>query len=562
LVALAQPVLAQIPGLPGSKASPPPEQEQVTDPLGRTTPRGTIAAFLRAVERDDFTLAARYMQVTDSQRPNTEALARDLKTLLDRHSGQPVTSISDSPDGALDDGLPIDRERVGPIIIGDRKADVTLVRVTDPDAGPIWLISSETLATVGALSGAVDRTWVERVMPPSLVRSELLGISLAHWVVLAACLVIPFILLALASGVVIFLVRRGVSEPARRRELEAWYAGVRWPTIVVLTLAMQLSAMPFLGFPLGFRMAHERVGLIAGVIALTWLLYRLLTLVLVRARRRVRGMGRSGTLSLMVLGERSLKAFITLVAVFAILSIVGVNTRTALAGVGIGGIALALGAQRTVENFLGGVALLSDRALAVGDLVRVSDRLGWVEDITLRSVRVRTVEQTLMSLPAGALAEAGIENFATRDKILMRTTLPLQYGTTVKQLRAVLDEIRKRLAEDARIEADTARIRLADFGEHAVELELFAYVLTSDVPEFLIVREELLLEIAAIVETSGSGFALPTPSIYLDDAPGGERPRPPAVAGDVVARDGGQSARSIADALANNVGRDRSGTVA
>jgi len=205
------------------------------------------------------------------------------------------------------------------------------------------------------------------------------------------------------------------------------------------------------------------------------------------------------------------------VAVFAILTIIGVDTTTALAGVGIGGVALALGAQKTVENLLGGVFLLSDRVLAVGDFCTISNRQGWVEDITLRSVRLRTLDQSLVSVPAGVLAQAEIENFATREKILVQTTLRLRYGTTAEQVRNILSSIRTLLRENSNIETETARIRLVNFGREAIELELFAYIRTSQVAEFLAEREKLLLDVAVVVEAAGSSFAQPTQFIYMDE---------------------------------------------
>lgn len=524
LAALVLSSAAQVRGVPTSKTPPAPQQEQATDPLGRTTPRDTIVAFMHAADRDDFVAAARYMQVTESQRRNAEALARDLKTLMDRYFSQGVSSISDSPDGALDDGLPIDRERVGPLTMGERKTDITLVRVTDPQGGRIWLISSETLAQVPALRGSAARTWIERVMPPALVSHELFGISWAQWIALAASLVIPLLLLALISRVVIALARSILRDPARRRVLDAWYAAIRWPTIVVLTLAVHLASTVALALPLTFRFNYGRVVLVVAIIALTWLMRGILTLGFARARGLVRGKDRASTQSLLLLGERMLKAIVILVALFVILTIAGLDTKTALAGLGIGGVALALGAQKTVENFLGGVFLLSDKAIAVGDLCSISNRLGWVEDITLRSVRLRTLDNSLVSVPAGVLAQAGIENFATREKILVQTLLRLRYGTSVEQLKGILESIRKLLDDDPRIESGS-RIRLIDFGQQAVELELFAYVLTADIPEFFAVREDLLLKIAGIVEAAGSGFAQPTQFIYMDGEPDVEVPR-------------------------------------
>jgi MscS family membrane protein len=178
-------------------------------------------------------------------------------------------------------------------------------------------------------------------------------------------------------------------------------------------------------------------------------------------------------------------------------------------------VAIALGAQKTVENLLGGIFILTDHALAVGDYCRLSDREGWVEDITLRSIRLRTVEQTLLSVPAGLLAQGSIENFATRGKIPLQSVLRLRYGTTGEQLQAVLEATRQLLTKHPSLEKDNARIRLTSFSAQAIELELFAFVTTSEYPKFLEVRESLLLQIAQIIERAGSAFAVPTQFIYM-----------------------------------------------
>jgi MscS family membrane protein len=226
-------------------------------------------------------------------------------------------------------------------------------------------------------------------------------------------------------------------------------------------------------------------------------------------------LGCTGTGTLMVLGERLLKALVLIVAVLATLGILGFNLTTVLAGVGIGGIAIAFAAQKTLENLFGGISVLADEVIRVGDTCRFGDRVGIVEDISLRSTRIRTVERTELSIPNGALATMNVENLTRRDKILFNPTLGIRCETTADQLRYVLAEIRRMLFEHPKVDSDSARIRFASFDPSSLSLEIFSYVLTRDMGEFTAIREDLLLRIMAIVQKSGTDFAFPSQTLYL-----------------------------------------------
>ena len=505
LLAFAQSLAAQIPGLskPADAAAPAPPE----DPLGRTSPRDTILAFSRAVQREDFSSAAQYLQLEGSQKENAQLLSVELKALFDRDLHESISSISDAPTGALDDGLPAEEERVGPLVVQGEKVYIILLRVHDPESGLVWLISSETLRHIPAIASIKGESWIEAHMPASLVKHVFLGISLAHWLVLIGVLAVSVVSLILLGSVVNLVARALIRDPARKQRWDEWYATTRWPAVAVLTILIQFFAIPPLGYPLTFRVAYARVGLIAFVIALTWLLRRALRLGFTHARNMVWGRDRASTQSLMMLAQRMLQALLIIVAAIALLILMGVESKTALAGLGVVGVALALGAQKTVENLLGGIFLLTDKAIAVGDYCTIGNQSGWIEDVTLRSVRLRTVNQTLVSLPAGSLAQTGIENFATRRKMAAQTTLRLRYGTSVGQLRQILDATRTLLETNPKIEKSSAYVRLVNFGPDAIELELFAYVLTADADEFRVVREEFLLAIAAQVEAAGSALA-------------------------------------------------------
>jgi MscS family membrane protein len=197
-----------------------------------------------------------------------------------------------------------------------------------------------------------------------------------------------------------------------------------------------------------------------------------------------------------------------------VLQNLGVNVTGILAGLGVGGLAVALAAQKTVENLFGGVTLAADQPVRVGDFCRFGDRVGTIQEIGLRSTRVRTLDRTVVTVPNAEFSALALENFAERDRIWFQTVLGLRYETTADQLRHVLAGLTKLLRDDERVDPDPARVRFVGFGAFSLDLEVFAYIRTRDWAEFLRIREELLLEIMDVVAASGSGFAFPSQTIY------------------------------------------------
>jgi MscS family membrane protein len=456
------------------------------------------------------------MQLPPVQSSNPETVARELNELMDRYYVHSIESISDKPAGDVNDGLPLDRENVGTLRIGPRQLDIILIRVNDAESGQIWLISSDTLGQVSEMYDLLEETWVNRLMPPILVEHAFLGFSAAQWIAWAASLILPLVLMWLVVRVGLAAIERSDVNAVVKERLRTWLSETRRPVTFLVLLIFHLLTVRTLGFSLSFRLAYMRAGSVLVLIGVTWLIRRVLKLLFERASTVAWIQGETNRRSLMLLGERLMNVFVVIVAIFAILTVLGVDTKTALAGVGIGGVAVALGAQKSIENILGGIFLLMDNALAVGDRCSISNRLGYIEDITLRSVKLRTDDQSLLSVPAGALAQSNIENFATRRKTLMETRLRLRYGTTAAQLREVLSKIQELVVNHRRVEQDTKRIRLVAFGERGMEIEIYLYVLTADTLTFYEVREKLLLEVAAIVEASGTGFAGPTEFLYLE----------------------------------------------
>jgi MscS family membrane protein len=186
--------------------------------------------------------------------------------------------------------------------------------------------------------------------------------------------------------------------------------------------------------------------------------------------------------------------------------------------VGIGTLAIGFGAQQTIANLFGGVSVLGDEVIRVGDVCKFGDRTGTVEDIGLRSTRVRTEERTLLAIPNGTVATINVENLSRRDKILFKTVLGLHTDSTQDHVRSVLSEIRRALSDHPMIETNTIRVRLIELTSSAINIELVSYVLTRNFDEFAAVREELLLQIMNVVEDSGTSLAS-SQKLYLSSDP-------------------------------------------
>ena len=257
----------------------------------------------------------------------------------------------------------------------------------------------------------------------------------------------------------------------------------------------------------------------------------------------------------MLLGERILKAVIFSAGVLAVLGSLGFNMSTALAGLGIGGVAIGFGAQKTIENLFGGVSVLGDEVFRVGDTCRFGDRTGVVEDIGLRSTRIRTEERTLVAIPNGTVATINLENLSRRDKILFKTVLGLHLNTSADQLRYMLSEIRGVLKNHTKIEKQTIRVRLIELASSSLNVELVSYVLTQDFNEYAEVREDLLLRIMNFVEDSGTTLASPSQTLYLSQDSASDKTKAALLQITESAETGKPSSRNIS-ANSGNPSRD------
>ncbi len=491
--------------VPAKSAQTPGIQEQPSDdPLGRSTPQGTVMGFIKAMSHEDYERASEYL---DTKQPPKKAaqLAAELQFLLDKGLSDSLNNLNRDPQGSLTDNLQPNRERVGVVKTASETFDIELERVRHGDEPAIWLFSSDTLRRVQRVSDQLDTPVVDRFLPSVLTQTRLLHVSLWRWMSFLVVLPLLFIVARLVSLVLLSILRPLIRRIAKRDD-EGPIERVKNPfNLFILALAIYAYS-PLTQSALG-RLLWNQIATTLTVAGLTWLVLRLIDVFVERTTRNYLATPASGMIAITRLGGQFSKGIAIIAGAAAILYEAGINLTAVLTGLGVGGIAIAFAAQKTLENLFGGIMIASDQPVRVGDFCRAGDHSGTVESIGLRSTRIRTVDRTVVSVPNGQLSLMSLENFAMRDKIRFNHAVGLRSETTAEQLRFVLSEIRRALSEHPSVEESSSRVRLIGIKTSALEIELFAYITVVSWEAFLEVQEELLLRLVDVVEASGSGFA-------------------------------------------------------
>jgi MscS family membrane protein len=521
LTLLAAAAHPQIPGVPSSTpaASQPAKEATPADPLGRETPRGTVMGFLHAAQDENYPLAAEYFQPPvgrhHAKLDQEQDLAEQLLAVINNKIlASALDSLSKDPQGRLDDGLPADQEVLTGVHEASGTFSIGLVRVIDDRGDKIWLFSRKSLDTIPDTYDSLQFAGVERKLPAFLTKNRILSMPLWQW--LAIVLALP---LAVLIGWAVSLIPRIALRYYRKKRGLDSLPPIRLthigPGTLLLSAFIHYIFVFIIGASIVYRQYYRRVLWAFLAVAAYWLLTRVTRELSVRITQRLILSGRMAERSVVSLGRRVLEVLAFIVIGLIALNAFGVNVTAALAGLGIGGLAIGLGAQKTFENLLGGISILTDKALLIGDSCRIGDQRGTVEDIGLRSTKLRTEERTVVTIPNGTVASAVLENFRQRDKILFRQLIRLRYDLAPDHIRYALQELRATLKQNNRMEDATARVRLLRFGDAGIEVECYAYVLVRDFAEFLAIQESLLLAIADTLERTGAGVAFPSQSTLI-----------------------------------------------
>jgi len=513
-LALIRPMFAQIPKRMSSPAAAgaqsPAAQPVPEDQLGRSTPYGTVRGFLSAAQDQDFVLASKYLDSQES-RERKEQIARQLKLVMDRGLRVDLESLSRTPEGTGAADAESNQETIGVARNGSDKLDIVLDRVQRGNQF-IWLFSSRTLQVVPDFAKGLEAPWIEAILPKGLVDSRLFGIPLYRWVGLPVSVLLGF---AVACGLVwlISLAFRTLLRGVITRyglKVPSFIGPLR---VLVFTLLMQVVSR--MAPTLVARLFWEHLATLLTVVGVAWLLMRGLDVIADSMAERIRLTTVPGRIAIVYLARGVTKGLIVALALLVMLAIEGINTTAVITGLGVGGIAIAFAAQKTIENLFGTITIVSDQPIRVGDVCKVDGQMGTVERIGLRSTRLRTPGRSIVTVPNGQLASVHLENYSVRDMFLCNHVIGLRCETSADQLRFAMAEIRRLLYEHPKVQSESARVRFVRFGSSSLDLEIFAYILAPDYVAFLAVQEDLLLRIMDIIETSGTGVAFPSQVTYF-----------------------------------------------
>jgi MscS family membrane protein len=528
-------------------------QERVhpLQPPDRSSPRATLKTFLDSVDGVAAFVAQEYRtSPTRAGFTHFRSLAGSAADCLDLSEVPPVAreKVGFAAACAIYETLnrielpPFDEipatNQLGPLAATDPprwvipNTEITLVRIKSGPRSGEFLFSSDTVARagqfyqrvrglsytrpvplrglyeMGGMMGGwlVPFSWIEAM--PAWLRTPLGAQSAWKWITLALVLAIFSIFLRLAY-------RLSLGGSSENPVLRALIRLVLPIYVLAATLVIWYLALVQIHMRDSVAHAIELAATAVLFLSCTWLSWRAAPVIAEAIIASPKIAPESIDAHLIRICTR----FLALVVAVVLLSIaadrIGIPVFGIIAGLGVGGLAIALAAQPTIENLIGSLSLFVDKPIRIGNFCKYGNDIGTVEEIGLRSTRIRGVDRTLTTIPNAMLSKMPIVNFTQRDRMLINTVIGVRYETTPEQLRYILTKLREMLLGHPRIYPAPARVRFVGFGASSQDIEIFAYAMTADWPEFLAIREDVFLRIIDIVQQSGSGFAIPSQTLYF-----------------------------------------------
>jgi len=469
----------------------------IADDYNRGQPRSTMAGYLNAVRSNNLELAANYLDYRNISKSTLaigkEELARQLGVVLHRILWVDLGTISDESKGHLDDSLPSYRELVGNIKYQDEIIKILLQRIPrEKDRVKIWKISNATVEKIPLLFKAYSYSPVGEWLAKNLPAVDLFGVMLWQWLYFSVNLVMYLLIAVLITWSLATVIKQlypKVSTPV--------LSFVKKPVTLLLAIILVRSFRVEENVTLAVQAISE--GSTLFIIAWCWILFHLIDIVKLNFAQRFVSQDKPLAVYLLRPAGTVCKLLIVLIAMLHWLENLGFNASTLLAGLGIGGLALALAAQKTVENIIGAITLYTSAPVKIGDFCHFGNYFGVVEEIGLRSTRVRTIDRTVVYIANAKFIEMEIENFSEREKIIFKPNIFITPESSGANIEALVLSLREHFSTIENIEKGVQRVHVKACTTKGIELYILLYVKTTNFDVYLEQINQLNLDIISLM---------------------------------------------------------------
>lgn len=535
----------------------PETQEILPESINENSPRYAIKKFLNDLDQNkddealDF-LDLRYLRlgVDETRKEGLEILSQ-IKFIMKNYFILDEENISNNALGNADDQLPFFREKIFTFTHKDKRLHLYLDKLKGATPYGGWKISPLTLHNVSTFYNPSENDYLSLYLPKFLITSTISDIPIWKFFYLVLIFVLSYLLSMIIVGTIlkaVFSINRkknhgdqSLLEDQNHQSKDQYDTNdvdsltdenltlppkvdhffrlqnyLKRPLRLLICSIIYSFSSHFVSFPLSFEQWNHSLMKTLFIVAIAWIIFSLIDWffdkIEIEMNHDSKKKGKAP------FGKNGIKLLIGPIFLLFLIQNWGVDVTAIIAGLGVGGLAVALAGQKTIENLFGGFVLLLDRPVKIGDFCRFDNQMGTIEYIGLRSTRIRTLDRTLITIPNADFSQMKIENFHQRDSIRFYQVLRVRYETSPDQLRYLLVELKKLLLAHPKIDQDPARVRIVNFNNYSIDIEIFAFATTTDWNEFLAIREDLFLRIIDILHQSGTDFAFPSSTLYLQKA--------------------------------------------
>ena len=483
------------------------------DEFNRGVPRSSLKGYLKAARDGDFERAAKYLdlrylpgRMNKSQGPQ---LARQLKIALDKELWFDLDMVSDHPDGLPDDGLPLNRDIIGRIETPEKSVDILMQRVARGDGEYIWKFSNQTVGEIPNLYEHFGYGPFEETLSKMFPDAQFLGWQIWQWILWLLNLTLTFFLALIITWIVNLLVGR--KDTAMRRQVKPFVA---WPVRFLLWLLLEQVGISYIGLSMTVRTIFQVDPVLPFL--MTWTALRLVDLIVFWWEERLRRSQREDAIVLLRPARTAIRVTLVIVAVLFWLDNIGLKVSTLLAGLGVGGLAVALAAQDTLKNLLGSVMILLDKPYKVGQRIVAEGHDGIVEEIGLRSTRIRLLTGHQTVIPNEEMAKIDIENIGQRPHIRRLTNIGITYDTPPEKIEKAVDIILKILDNHEGMDPELPpRAYFNEYHPYSLNILVLYWYHPADYWGYMQFSQRVNLQIAREFQKEGIKFAFPTSTTYL-----------------------------------------------